>query len=229
MLGREVLSPIGVGVETERKSSVGVALVIVGIDPSRNGENVTSPKLWTILEKKTNLATEKKAGQISFPGETGKTTENLRQNIFGALVEEFSGDDQKIGNLWYVPEHSHVEGKVLISGRPADLVILIFTGDLNNQNLPLAKDEVRPYQWMTIGELLSEHPDRIRKFAREIAVMDQSEKFIGRAVSEFNHHPLNRVPLSALVPDNFLSMRQFHQERKGKKDIVIFSLPLKGN
>lgn len=229
MLEREVLSPVGMLVETERKPSVGVALVIVGIDPSRNGENVTSPKLWTILEKKTNPLTEKKAGQISFPGETGKTGENLRQNIFGALAEEFSGDDQKMGNLWYVPGHSHVEGKVLISGRPADLVILTFTGALNNQNFPLAKDEVSPYQWMTIEELLSEHPDKIREFAREIAVMDQSERLIGKLVSEFSHHPLNRVPILALAPDNFVSMRQFHQEREGKNNIVVSSIPLKNS
>lgn len=229
MLEREILSPVSIGIETERKSSIGVALIVIGIDPSRNGENVTSPKLWTIREKKTNLATEKIAGQISFPGETGKRGENLRQNIFGALAEEFSGDDQKIGNLWYIPGQSHIEGKVLISGKPADLVILTYTGSLDHQNVPLATNEVSPHDWMTIEELLSEHPDKIRKFAREIAVMDQSEKFIGRVVSEFNHHPLRRIPLSTLMPGNFLSMRQFHQEREGKKDIVISSLPLKDN
>lgn len=229
MLSREVLMPVGIRVETERKPSVGVALVIVGIDPTRNGENITSPWLWTIIEKKSNPATEKKAGQISFPGETGKTAENLRQNIFGALAEEFNGDDQKTGNLWYVPGHSHIEGKVLISGRPADLIILTYTGTLNNQNFPLAKDEVSPHQWMTIEELLSEDPDKIRKFAREIAVMDQSERFIERLVSEFSHYPLNRVPILALAPDNFVSMSKFHQERKRKNNIVISSIPLRNS
>lgn len=229
MLEREVLGPPGIGVETERKPSVGVALVIVGIDPSRNGENVTSPKLWTIREKKTNPATEKIVGQISFPGETGKTSENLRQNIFGALAEEFSGDDQKINNLWYVPGQSHIEGKVLISGKPADLVILTYTGSLDHQNVPLATNEVSPHGWMTIEELLSEHPDKIRKFAREIAIMDQSENFIGRVISEFSYHPLRRIPLSVLKPDNFLSMIQFHQERELKTDILVPSIPLRNS
>lgn len=229
MLGREVLYPAGIRVETERKPSLGVALIVVGIDPSRNGENVTSPKLWTILEKKTNPATEKKAGQISFPGETGKTGENLRQNIFGALAEEFSGDDQKTDNLWYIPGYSHVEGKVLISGRPADLIILTFTGDLDSQNLPLAKDEVSPHRWMTIEEILNEHPDRIRKFAREIALIDQSERLVGKLVSEFSHNPLSRRPILAFAPDNFVSMRQFYQERKGRENIVVSSIPLKNS
>lgn len=221
MLSREALAPVGIGVETERRPSVGVALVIVGIDSSRNGENVASPKLWTIIERETNFAKEKIAGQISFPGETSKTEESLNQNIFGALAGEFSGDDQRINNLWYVPGYSHIEGKVLIGSRPADLVVLIYTGSLKDPNVPLAINEVSPYGWVTLQELLKEHPGKIRKFARQIVASESSERVIGRAVATFSHSPLSRIPLSSLVPSNFSSMIQFYRDRERKEDIRV--------
>lgn len=224
---REIAVINGIDVETERKPSIGVALVIVGIDPSRNGENITAPKLWTIIEKKTKPETEKIAGQISFPGETWKPPEDLNQNIFGAIAGEFSGDDQKINNLWYVEGKSYAEGVVLISGRPADLVVLAYTGLLDHPNIPLATNEVSPNRWMTIKELLNEHPEKVRRFAREFVALEQNQGLVRRVVDDFTHIPLNRVPLSRLLPNNFSSMAQFYQEREEKKDVAISNIPLK--
>lgn len=214
----------GIDVETERKPSIGVALVIVGIDPSRNGENITSPMLWTIVERKTNPATEKVAGQISFPGETSKIDEGLNQNLLGAVVEEFSGDDQKMNNLWYIRRKSHIEGKVLISRRPADLVVLAFTGSLETPNSPRATNEVNPNKWMTVEQLLKEHPDKVRKFTRQTAVLEQEEGLIRQVVNVFIQSPLSRIPLSAFLPKEFSLMDQFYQERKNKIDVAISSI-----
>lgn len=229
MLSREIAGINGIDIETEIKPSVGVALVIVGIDASRNGENITSPSLWTIIEKNTKPETEKFAGQISFPGETKKTNESLNDTIVGAVAGEFSGDDRKINNLWYIEGHSFIKGKVLISGRPAHLVVLAYTDPFDIPNVPLAVNEVTPHGWMTIEELLNEREEKVRKFARETASLERSERFIGRVVSQFSHFPLSRVPFAALLPDGFSSMREFYQKRERKKDISVYGVPIKNS
>lgn len=214
------------GVETERRLSVGVALVVVGIDPSRNEENITTPKLWTVIENRTNLQTEKVAGQISFPGETSKIGEDLQTNILGAVAEEFSGDVKQISNLWYVRGRSHMEGKVLLGGRPADLVVLAFTGSLEDPNIPLATNEVSPNKWMTVEELLKEHPDNVRKFARETAALEKEHRLIGQVINEFMRSSLTRISLLEFVPKDVSSMTQLYQNRSRRKDIDAYTIPL---
>lgn len=215
------------GIETERKPSVGVALVIVGIDPSRNGENMSSPLLWTIIEQKSNPQTEKVAGQISLPGETSKIGENLGENILGAVAEEFSGDDNKLKNLWYINARSHIEGRVLINRRPADLVVLAYTGSLEDPNIPFAANEVTPNKWMTLDELLRQHPDRIRKFARETMALEQEYGLIGQVINLFMHGALSRISLSEFMPRDFSSIKQFYQARRQRQDVAILSIPQK--
>jgi|SRR3989344_4804882 len=216
----------GIGIEAERKLSVGVALAIVGVDPSRNGGNISSPLFWTIIEQRSNPLTEKVAGQISFPGETSKVGEGLEENILGAVAEEFSGDESKLGNLWYINGSSHMEGRVFISKRPADLVVLAYTGSLDDKNIPFALNEVTPNKWMTLEELLAQNPDRVRKFAREALVLEQQHGLIGQVVNAFMHDPLRRIPLSAFVPSTVSSMEQFYQTRRSRGDVVISNIPL---
>lgn len=226
---REAAVINGIGLETERKPSVGVALAIVGIDPSRNGENITSPMLWTVIEKKNNPKTEKIAGQISFPGETSKRRESLNVNILGAVVEEFSRDDQIANNLWFVPGKSHIENRILISGRPADLVVLPFTGSLKAENIPFAQDEVAPNKWMTVEDILYEDPDRVRKFTRELLALEQGQRLIGQVIDSFIRFPLSRVSLSRLLPDDCFSMTQFYMQRRERHDVSISNIPARNN
>src|SRR6266540_3769447 len=73
--------------ETELRQSIGVALLIVGLDPKKNGDNLTDPLLWTITELQAKAQTEKRAGEISIPAETKKRGEGRMENILGALAE----------------------------------------------------------------------------------------------------------------------------------------------
>lgn len=49
MLNKETLGASRIEIEGN-PDSIGVALVIVGIDPSKNGENETQPYVWTIRD-----------------------------------------------------------------------------------------------------------------------------------------------------------------------------------
>src|SRR3990167_39274 len=91
MLGEVTAGIRGKYFEIE-KPSFGVALVIVGIDPSRNGENATQPMLWTVKEKKDKPSTGRIKGQIYLPGESGKEGKKISDTIAGGLVGEFSDD-----------------------------------------------------------------------------------------------------------------------------------------
>ncbi|MEK7517227.1 MAG: hypothetical protein AAB583_01660 [Patescibacteria group bacterium] len=225
-LEREIAGGIkDTNVESERKPSVGVALVIVGIDPSRNGENITSPMFWTVIEKKTNPVTEKVAGQISFPGETWRPPEDIGQNIFGAVVEEFSGDVKQINNLWYVRGRSFMPREVSIGGRPADLITLFFTGSIDSPNAPRATHEVNPNRWMTREDILKVYPtNKVRKFTRETLESGQQRDLIGQTVDFFMQAPLSRVSVLSLLPRN-LSIDQFCQEREKRRDVDFLSIP----
>lgn len=226
-----MLGEIAAGIKINRgkefeieRHSIGVALVIVGIDPSRNGENSSDPKIWTLLEKKSKAETEKTAGQISFPGETKKSGEKLNSNIIGALAE-FSRNDFVIkNNLFFVPQSYH-EGVVAIRNNPVDLVVLFYNGGLDRSFKPVDQEDVAAHRWMTvkeINELMKENPEKVRKFARDIVSMESSEKKIEKVIDEYIHSPLKRLPISILLPQTFSSMEQFHNERERMIDVRVF-------
>lgn len=221
MLEREVLSPVGIGVETERKSSIGVALVIVVIDPSRNGENVTQPRLWTIREKRSKPATGRIAGQISLPGETRKTGSTIEDAVIGGLAGEFSGDEDLIGRLsktpsWFVP------GRIRVEGNPFDLAIVIFRQEPGQEIKPLDNDEVAPNSWMTMEEIqkIDPHQDPriVREFVHQVIHLERSEGLITRAILE--HERGLRDPLSSILPEGFNS-KEFFSKRETVPDTLI--------
>jgi len=221
---RETLGINGLGLETEKRSSFGVVLAIVGIDPSRNGENLTQPKLWTIIERKPKPETERVAGQISFPGETRKdTNEKIEDTIIGGLAE-FTDNNHTIKyNLFFIPGSSFVRGRIFVNGNPFDMAILICEGSFNNAIEPEDKDEVVPNGWMTIDEILKKDPKRdpriVRGFVHQLADLEESEGLISKAVSDFFHFPTQRVPLGAILPDDF-SISDFFKKREQSLDVI---------
>ncbi len=218
------INPARINVEALRPDSIGVTLAIVGIDPGRNGENVVDPSIWTVKERKTKPETEKTEGQISLPGETRKIGEGLMPNVIGAL-SEFTDDSFDIRhNLFFVKESSFVQAKVSIKGNPVDIVVLMYVGNLDKAFKPVDQEDVLPHKWMTIAEIrqsMQENPEGIRKFAREIIEMERSDRSVGKAVDEYFHNPMRRVPISALLPQNF-SINQFHVQRERNADIKIW-------
>src|ERR1039457_2255125 len=78
---------VPVAQEGEVRQSIGVALLIVGVDAHRNGDNATDPLIWTIVELEAKPETDKVPGEISVPAETIKIGEGRNANILGALAE----------------------------------------------------------------------------------------------------------------------------------------------
>lgn len=225
MLEREALSPVGIGVETKREPSIGIALVIVGIDPSRNGENVTQPNLWTVIERKSKPETDKIAGQISFPGETRKINgERIEDNIIGALAE-FTDNNRTIQhNLYLMPESSIIEGRIFIKSNPFDIVVLIHEGSFDNTIEPVDKDEVLPNGGMTIEEIRRKDPARdpriVRDFVHQVAELEESERLISNVIIEYLRFPTKSIPLRTFLPKAPFSIRDFFQEREQLRDVI---------
>lgn len=225
MVNKEVF--IGVkGLEIEKKPAVaGVALVIAGIDPSRNGENATQPKLWIIIERKSKPATGKIAGQISLPGETRKRSyEKIEDNIIGGLVEFTNNIHIVRYNLFYMPESSIVKRRIFVNSNPFDMAILIHEGYLDKAIEPQDKDEVLPNGWMTIGEIRRKDPTRdpkiVRDFVHQIADLEESDGLIEKTVLDYFRFPIKRVPLRAFLPDYFSSMEEVFQRRELLEDVI---------
>jgi len=205
----------------ENTSSFGIALIIVGIDPSRNGENITQPKLWTNIEKKSKPATGRIAGQISFPGESKKSGKNMKDTLAGGIVGEFSGSKNLIENNLFITPSWFAENKVQVEGNPFDLAILVFKGQLNQEIDPLDINEVAPHGWMTIEEIQKKDPQKdpriVRGFVHQVIKLDDSEGCIKRVILESEGGLL--VPVSTILPRD-LSPEQFFKDREKVRDVI---------
>lgn len=204
----------------EKRSSFGVALVIVGIDPRRNGENETHPKIWTIEEQKSKDGTERVKGQISFPAETKKDGEGLFSNMLGALSEFVDASGKMTDNLFLIQGLSFMEEKINVRGHPADIAVLIYEGDLDRPIKPVDDGEITPNGWMTIEELGRKPSENIRSFSRDILSMEKQGGFIDRIVKEYFGNPMKRLPLRAMLPEDF-SIREFHDQREKFPDFRV--------
>lgn len=204
----------------EKRSSFGVTLVIVGIDPSRNGENETQPKIWTIREKNSKISTERLKGQISFPAETKKDGEGLIHNMLGALSEFVDAEGKMMDNLFLIQGLSFMEEKINVRGNPADIAVLIYEGDLDMPIKPVDDGEITPNGWMTIEELRRKPSENIRSFSRDILSMEKQEGFIGRIVAEYFRNPTKRIPLRSMLPKDF-SIKEFHDHREKFPDFLV--------
>src|ERR1035437_6844688 len=147
----ELQSGLDLGIytpEVERVRSAGIALLTVGLDPRRNGENQRNPLIWTIKELQDKPVTQKRAGELSIPAETRKTGEDRFSNLLGAMAE-FCND----AALPYVREHLFLvkdlfkERCLTINGNLVDLTVLIYNGELGYPLTPLHVSEVGSNGW----------------------------------------------------------------------------------
>lgn len=205
-------------VETERKPSIGTILAIVGIDPNRNGENASDPLLWTTIERKPKLATDRIQGQISFPADTRKVGEGVMGNVVGSLAE-FSNNERLIREALSLMPSSLAERRVFVRGNPADLIVIIFDQSLTHPIVPFDVDEVDGNGWMSIRQLRGEDPSHLRSFVRDIVKMEEDDGLINRVVTDFFRSQQARIPFSTVLPSDF-SMASFHGQREKLVDVV---------
>ena len=211
-LGRRAL-------ELEKKPSIGTILIIVGIDPSKNGENIDNPLLWTTMEKKSKEATNKFEGQISFPADTRKIGEDIMHNAIGSLAE-FSDNERLIRGALSLMPSSFIEKAISVKGNLVDLAVVIFDESLTCPIIPLDLNEVDPNGWMSMDRLKKEDPSRLRSFVREIIAMeDKMDSPIKRVIADYLKFEQARIPLSAILPSGF-SMVDFYNQRERLPDMV---------
>lgn len=205
-------------IEIERKQSIGTILAIVGIDPSRNGENASNPRLWTTIEEKPKPATDRIKGQISFPADTRKVGENKIDNTIGCLAE-FSDDDRLIREGLFLMPSSFIERTVPVKGNPVDLVVVVFDGFLANPIVPFDKNEVSANGWMSREDLKKEDPLRLRSFVREVITMEETDGPISNLVTDYFKFQQARIPLSVILPPSF-SISSFYNQRERLPDVI---------
>lgn len=193
--------------EPEVKSSVGVAVLIVGYDPSRNGENESDPLLWTVTELIGKPETSKFAGQISTPSETRKKGENEENNLFGALTE-FCDDTVfssylkhhviKVDGHWY-------RGKgAIVNDRLVDVAVLIYDGALDFPFKPVCPEEVKPNGWVKKSELMTD--PRLRDVFKQILELDNRENLIRKTLGSYRNNPERR---KSIFPEHMDSIEKF--------------------
>lgn len=221
MMNKEFLTRVDASKEAEKKP-IGTVVVVVAVDPSKNGENATNPMLWTTIEKKSKSATERFAGQISFPAETRKIGEDRFSNMLGALPE-FSENNNLIKNLVFMHSPlSYVEGRISVKNNPVDLAILLVSGFPGSPIEPLDVDEVSANGWMSFEDLKNvrkDNPFRLRSIVGQVIDMEESDKIIYSVVEDYFQFPGRRIPLSTKLPQDF-SITGFYQQREKMRDIV---------
>jgi len=209
------------GLEIERTSNVGLAIVIIAFDPSRNGENITQPKLWTNIEKKSKPATGRIAGQISLPGESRKIGKSMKDALAGGIVGEFTGSKHLIENNLFVTPSWFIRSKIHVEGNLFDLAFLVFRGSLSQEINPLDANEVEPHGWMTGEEIQEKDPQKdpriVRSFVHQVLDLQRSEKSITKVVLECERGLL--VPVSSMLPE-IQSPKQFFETREKARDIL---------
>lgn len=207
-------------------ASIGVVVGIIGVDPSRNGENLRQPKIWTVRELKSKPATEKIAGQLSFPAETRKQEERgkeyLVNNMIGALVDEFSDDADLIkDSIFLVDGVSLITNTISVRSGPLDLMLLIYAGPFDRRIEPTDREDIAVNGWMSLDELASKPS---RNFVSQTLEKERSSRIISRTIAAFNHFPLKRVPIGAYLSEDF-SIAGFRAKREQGHDVVV-SLPV---
>ncbi len=211
--------------ETKNIQSAGIAVLILGIDPYRNGDNSSDPLLWTIKELKEKPSTMKKAGEISIPAETRKIGEIRSDNILGALAE-FCDDT----NLKYIKKHlflkpgSFGERVINVSGNLVDLTALIYDGDLSLPITPVNFSEVSPNGWLKVSQ--------IRNFNDIRPILSQAlekDLEIGLSKDIFDTYLNGKDELAPVFEDDFSSIADFYRNRETLSDIPLLSRTTSGN
>ncbi len=199
--------------ETERVQSIGVGVLIIALDPRRNGDNVSNPKFWTIRERQSKGTTIKLAGEISGPAETKKTGESTLSNIYGALGE-FCDDtsiDEVSGHL-FAMEGSFVPNAATVHGNPVDLAVLVYDGLLDTPFKPASCDEVSANGWMTREDILK--IPNVRPVFRDLLEFERRNGLAAKILEAYYTNPQMRTPV---FPQGF-SLNDFHVQREQLAD-----------
>ena len=205
--------PLAFTESRENPDSAGVAVLIVGLDPRRDGDNALDPLIWTITELKSKVETDKLAGQLSIPAETRKNGESAEDNVIGALAE-FCNDTIFSS---YVKNHLvKVDGKwrrekgITVGTGPADVAVVIYDGALDFPFKPTNADEVSPNGWMKKSELVAVYPN-LRDLLKETLELDSMENLIRDALEDYESNPEKR---KSVFPDDLVSIEKFNSERE---------------
>lgn len=203
----------------EKPASAGVAVVIVGLDQSRNGENQSDPLIWTIIELVSKPDTEKSAGQISIPAETRKNGESIDDNVIGALAEFC--DDTLFSP--YVKKHLvKMEGKwyrekvISVGGSHADVAVLIYDGALDFPLKPANPNEVSPNGWIKKSDL--QNRSELRDLCKQVILLDEWEDLTRNALESYYNNPDQR---RSVFPDDLSSIKHFSTLREFGMDVVV--------
>lgn len=203
--------PLGLAETKERLAGVGVAVLIVGLDSSRNGDNESDPLIWTISELKSKFETDKVAGEISIPAETRKNGESVEDNVLGALTEFC--DDTTFS--LYVKKHViRMDGKwyrekgIIVRERFVDVAVLIYDGALDFPLKPTCPEEVSPNGWVKKSELVMS--SKLRDVSRQALDLDSRENLIRDALESYHRNPERK---RQVFPETFDSMQKFSNKR----------------
>lgn len=202
--------------EAEVRQSIGVALLIVGIDPRKNGDNTSDPLVWTITELQAKSETEKKAGEISIPAETKKIGEYRVANILGALAE-FCDDNaipHLVDNLFMV-DGLYREKGIIIKNNPVDLAVLIYNGSLDIALTPESATEVRANGWINRSRI--QRMEGVRSVLSQAVELDGLEGITGKAIEAYYS---NSGMMQIFSPG--FSMKKFYVEREKLPDVPIY-------
>jgi len=204
--------------EIEKKQVAGIGLAIVMIDPSRNGDNISNPVLWTNRELKAKKYTERVIGQITIPSDTRKKGERGFSNVLGTLAE-FSADDELIKSLHFVRGSSYFRSKIWIRDNPFDFAVLIIDRPITDVITPVDVNEVMPNGWMSLEELRSKDSSEVRSFIGQVIGGVTSRSVISDVVDNYLKFPEKRIPLSKFLPQNF-SIAEFFNKREKLADMI---------
>ena len=206
--------------ELERQPSVGVLALIVGLDPERDGDNVSDPLIWTLTELQGKPETGKRAGQTSVPAETRTLWENRRSNVLGALAE-FTNDRTlpTVARHLYEVESTYRDGRIAIGQSAADLAVFIYDGPLNIPFQPVCSSEVSPIGWVRRSQL-RQH-EALRGVLSQALDMDQRESVIRQALEDFYAGRGKK----RVIPEQLVSMDDFIARRETSPDVPIAYLP----
>ena len=203
--------------ENERTLSAGIALLIVGFDSARNGDNAQNPLFWTIKELESKPETKKRAGEISTPAETRKIGETRESNVLGALAE-FCDD----ASLDYVRKHLFLaegvfrERVININGNMVDLSVLIYDGDLDYPISPLNSTEVSPNKWLSKDQIQTE--EGVRPVLGKALGQDLSEGLSSGIIETYLNHPEKLTPV---FNEEFASLSEFYRNRELFIDVPL--------
>ncbi|MCL5435347.1 MAG: hypothetical protein M1405_03085 [Patescibacteria group bacterium] len=202
--------------EAETRQSIGVALLIVAIDPRRNGDNTTDPLIWTLTELQAKAETEKTPGEISIPAETKKVGEYRVANILGALAEFC--DDNAIPHLadhLFLADGFYREKGIIINSNPVDLAVLVYNGPLDISLAPQSSTEVIGNGWINRSRI--RRMDGVRSVLTQAVEIDALEGLTSRALEAY----YTESGMTKIFSPGF-SMRSFYEKREILPDVSIY-------